>query len=472
MIYIPMILLIVFTSGIYIETISSDKVIYRPGDTAVITVNGVILYSSTTDPPKRLSQAIIEGTTSFGTYTANIGTFELQNGVPQRFSRVLSINIPSNLNEGVYILDIKLNGFLDTEKQSGRIVNSFGSVPIRVETKRELRLEIKDKVLFDRGESELQICTNANVKNIRIRGLYLVSEYYIENLFNCSNLRFEYIIGKNRTGDIDFPIEVSYETSLNNRYTDAFVFKINVEQSPSNIKIEQIGNLENNLDRLKLVVKYEGSDELRDVKIYSRGPIQFIKPNYLNIPELRNGSVIQLDVDTFYSGTTGVIPNEFTITYISNGATRSITLLLPIRIFNRANLDVYLDYNNLIADTQNTINVVIGNVESYNIQGVRIRLDSEDAKVLTSQRFVGEIITNDYASERFTIIPKEGLNRLSVSVYYRDSAGNQYEQNYNFEIVASKTISKEPQTSPVIFVVGAILILVIIYLAYRKWIRK
>ncbi|MCS7122867.1 MAG: hypothetical protein NZ908_02855, partial [Candidatus Micrarchaeota archaeon] len=132
-------------------------------------------------------------------------------------------------------------------------------------------------------------------------------------------------------------------------------------------------------------------------------------------------------------------------------------------------IDVYVDAQNLNPASPNNINIVIGNLESYTIQGVRVRIDSDRAKILTQQRFVGEILPNDYASEKFSIIPEEGLNNLIVTINYRDSAGNQYEENYEIPIRAEARETETKSDLNPLFIVLIVAGSLGLFLIYRKW---
>ncbi|MCX8154389.1 MAG: hypothetical protein N3C61_00980 [Candidatus Micrarchaeota archaeon] len=459
---------LVVANGLYIESVQTDRSTYRPGDTIVLNVNGVVVYSSQTDPPKRIYGVQLENSWAYGSSSISLGNFEVQNGIPQRFSRIVALQIPQNAKEGVYVIDLKISGYLETERRSSILLTSYGGSVVKVEYTRQLTAEIGDRVISERGENRVKLCTNRDIKNVRIRGPFLVSEYYVEEIKNCSDVKFEYVIGKNRTGDIDFPLEIEYETSLNNKYRDSFVFKVNIEQSRSDFQIEQIGTVTNNIGSLRLRINYTGRDNIRDLKILSRGPVQFIKPNYISLQEISRDPV-ELEIETFYGGSTGVVTNEFLITYVSDGVSRSVSTQIPIKVFSKARIDVYVDAQNLNPASPNNINIVIGNLESYTIQGVRVRIDSDRAKILTQQRFVGEILPNDYASEKFSIIPEEGLNNLIVTINYRDSAGNQYEENYEIPIRAEARETETKSDLNPLFIVLIVAGSLGLFLIYRKW---
>lgn len=462
-----LLVILVMANALYIENVQMDKNIYRPGDTAVLIVNGVVLYSSQTDPPKRVYGIQLESSWAYGLSTLSVGNFEIQNGVPQRFSRIIPIQIPQNANEGVYVIDLKISGYLDTERRSSLLLTSYGAAVIKVEYSRQLTLDIRDRVISERGENALKLCTNRIIQNVKVKSQFLVSEYYINEIRNCSEIEVEYVIGKNRSGDIDFPIEIEYETPLNNKYRESFVFKVNVEQSRSDFQIEQIGTVTNNIGSLRFRINYTGKDNIRDIKILSRGPVQFVKPNYISIPQI-DKDPIEVEVETFYGGGTGVISNEFLITYVSDGVLRSVSAQVPIKVFSKARIDVYIDSQTLNAGSSNNINVVVGNLENYPIQGVRIRLDSDRARILTQQRFVGEILSNDYASERFSIVPEEGTNNILITINYRDSAGNQYQDTYEIPLRAEvPKVETKSDINPIFI----FLVLAAIggFLLYRKW---
>ncbi len=462
MIYV--LLLLIISKAIYIEQLSFDKNIYKPGDVAILYINGVIFYSSITDPPKNFQQAIIETSTSFYQSISNIGNLELQNNIPQRFSRTVIIPIPNNnITEGVYTVDVKLSGYLETQREN-KIISSYSSIALKVEKERQLDVNIRDRLLFDNGDTILEICTNRPIETVRIKGQFLVKDYYIDYIEGCKNVSISYMIS-NKTGSIDFPIEIQYNTKFSTfKYNT--ILKVNVEQTPTNIKLEQVTNLQDGLGKLVLMVNYEGIEEIRDVKIYSKGPILMIKPNYLTIPSLSNNK-LRLEVDTFYKGNPGVVLNEFLITYNYKGTMRSITVMLPIKVFSQTNIDVYIEYNNLTAGTPGVLNVVVGNAENYNLLGVKVSLFSNTAQISNSRKFIGEILPNDYTTERFTIIPTAGKNDIKIIVNYRDNVGNEYQREYEYEINASNPIQTKNDNT-FIFVIAAIAILLGWFL-FRKW---
>lgn len=457
-------LLIFLSNSIYIENIISDKQIYKPGDDAILTINGVLFYNNPFSTPRSFNQAIIEISSSFYQYSFSLGNLDIQSNVPQRFSRNVVISIPKNINEGTYNVDVKLSGYLETDRDN-RLLSSYGSIALKIEHQRELDIKLENNVFSDRGENYLILCVNKPIENIRIRGEYLIREYYEEVVINCSKIKFEYVI-PNKTGNIDFPVQVQYQTKFN-KYFYSTNFKIDVERASSNIKIEQIGTMNNNIGKLSMVLKYEGSEPIRNVKIYSKGPIQFMKPNYITINQINNGTEATIEAETFYIGNAGVITNEFLITYEENNVLKSTTILLPIKVTTDVRLDVYIETSNLTAGVQNNINLVVGNPEKYSILGVSVILNSQDAKLLSNQKFIGEILPNDYSVERFSIIPNEGENKIEIQVNYMDNAGNLYKKFYQVSLIANPPIIKpKEEISPILIILA---LLVIGYLIYKKW---
>ena len=451
---ILIILLSFFLSFAYIDQVSTDKQIYQPGETVLLTVSGN-LFIPTTQFAKfndvRLEISLIN------TYFINLGSFSYSNA-NQPFRRIIPITLDKNLKEGVYSIQVRLFGYYEDYRGSTSTFENFGTASIKVENNRYITLKPKNSIIADKGELNLEICSDYPVEQLEISSPFFVTSYYIPSLKDCMNYSFNYII--ERKGEQTIPVYLSYKSPLKTSYNQTVNLRYIIEQDAPKFQIE-IGEIPRGTSEttLRILNKYK---PVQDVRIYIKEPIKMIDRQYIQIKNLEKEYSESIKV--FYDGAPGVIEVPLEIRWNEDGAEKSIVQTVYVISKQNYKLEAYLDYKNLTIGKPGVLTLQIGNLENYEINSIEISFDS-DAKLFSTKKFVGRISPNDYTTEQINIIPREKDNYIKVNITFYDNLNNKIVLQKEFNFEAQEAIEKQG------FGLELLIIPVIIVLIFllKKW---
>jgi len=156
-----------------------------------------------------------------------------------------------------------------------------------------------------------------------------------------------------------------------------------------------------------------------------------------------------------------------------DGNDYSLLRLASASVESQIRLDAFSsNQNTLVAGTPGTIGVTVANVGQHNAEFLMLTV-LEDG-VRPTDTYIGTLDSNDYSTVDLKLTPTgSGEKQLRVRLAYRDqyNRGSVIEKNISYSIISAAEFAKEQPASASSYAVPAIVLLLLLYLVYRK-IRK
>ena len=150
---------------------------------------------------------------------------------------------------------------------------------------------------------------------------------------------------------------------------------------------------------------------------------------------------------------------------------------IPISISSDADVGIYLDAkpSPLISAMDHTLSILVSNIGSYKIENVEVSLDRADFfEILNAQnsQYIGSLENDDFSTVQYKIRLNKvsaGNYPLNVLVKYKDKSGSWINKNISTSVgIRSADFAQKQNTNPLIYIVGAGLVLGIGYYFYKK----
>ena len=185
--------------------------------------------------------------------------------------------------------------------------------------------------------------------------------------------------------------------------------------------------------------------------------------------------LISFDLVTLPNAESQIYKVPIEISY--NGTKK--TSLISLEVNSKANIDVILDNTDLVKINDKgevTLKFINNGLAHVKFLKVTLERNSQYDIISSNSIYVGEVNTDDFQSEEFTIIPRTQNPQLMFTLDYRDTNNNQFIEN---KIVSLNIYSQEEaqrlglvKRSFNWLFIGLIILIVILIFLFRRMKKK
>lgn len=179
--------------------------------------------------------------------------------------------------------------------------------------------------------------------------------------------------------------------------------------------------------------------------------------------------------------TSGIYSFSITIEYTNQvGAKQTVNSTVGIAIKGEYAFIIVLDSQDIVAPgTQGSVNIKIINTGNQEAQFLVLRVLSSEPliQITPSETYIGNLESDDYETERFTFkvskTSSPGTYPLKLEINYKDLYGKFYVEEYsvNVEVSSVSELPKEPMFSPIITAGALIILIILAYFGYKKFVK-
>lgn len=197
------------------------------------------------------------------------------------------------------------------------------------------------------------------------------------------------------------------------------------------------------------------------------------------ISRLNPGEISQVsfDIKSYPTATPGYYKLPLTMTFFDDQGTETEkTDIIGVVISAVPELKIYIEgKENLQAQSEGTITLKFVNKGINDLKFLDVEvLESDEYSINDNKEYIGDLDSDDYRSETFTLTPRGDQINLQVKVSYKDENNKAYESVENLVVTCDceKTNGESNYTTTIVIAVLAIVVLLLLIGRRKKKKRR
>lgn len=429
---------------------NASKSVLKPGESGVVTLT--ISNVDASDSINGMSVTVY-GTPEF-TYKSSISVGDMSPGTSTSVS--FPVTASGDAASGIYIFDIKVQGFVETA--SGNNLNyKSASVPIYVLSKpllliKDYRSDFSENEIFNFTiRNEGGIAENARLMVLSPFAISGSNEVFLGSIENEKEVSLALDVSGVNEGQNTLSISFVYEDELGNEVNDTKNVSITVKKERADISFSQLSEISARKDNNARFMVVNGDKAVKDVRLKFQDQNIIVKNgDEIEIGDLGSSEQKELAFTMHPLISPGTSNVNATLTYVEDGKVKSKSISVALTVTSDSDVQVFIEAKPLplTSGTEHTISITVANTWDYQIESTSVKIEGAFYELISVQneQYIGLLGKDDFSSVQFKVKIDDGASResnLTIRIRYKDSFGNFVERTKNVPLaIAEKKIEQ------------------------------